>query len=165
MAEFDRVILPGGEGKIRLQVKTEGYQGNLTRTAMVYTNDPGKKRAIIKIKVYVQASIVISPRYVSLYGQQGKNIVKIVDIRAGLERPLSLTPTHSSLSEKVRYKLDEIEEGRRFRIRIENTSDFVGTFYGFLKFKTNYPEKPEITIRIKGKFVEKKKGSKPESAS
>jgi hypothetical protein len=158
VAGFDKVILPGGEGKIRLEVKTEDYQENITKTARVYTNEPGKKPVILTMKAFVKAPIIVSSRYVSLYGSEGESITKVVQIRAALNRPLVLTPALFSLGEKLTYTLEEIEEGKRFRIRFKSVPGLAQTYRGFLKLKTNYPEKPELTIRIKGKFVKKKKG-------
>ena len=40
-SDFDKVIAPGKEGKITLEVaKTDGYKGEITKTATVTTNDP-----------------------------------------------------------------------------------------------------------------------------
>lgn len=40
-SEFDKVIAPGKEGKVILEVKkTDGYKGEVTKNATVTTNDP-----------------------------------------------------------------------------------------------------------------------------
>lgn len=40
-SNFDKVIEPGKEGKITLEIKnTEGYKGEVTKNATVTTNDP-----------------------------------------------------------------------------------------------------------------------------
>jgi hypothetical protein len=40
-SDYDKVIAPGKEGKITLEVKhTEGYKGDVTKNATVTTNDP-----------------------------------------------------------------------------------------------------------------------------
>ncbi len=40
-SDFDKVIAPGKEGKVTLEVKkTDGYKGEVTKNATVTTNDP-----------------------------------------------------------------------------------------------------------------------------
>jgi hypothetical protein len=55
--------------------------------------------------------------------------------------------------------VEEIEKGRRFKIRFISIPGPPQTYHGFLNLKTNYPEKPEINIRIRGRFVTVKKGA------
>ena len=68
---------------------------------------------------------------------------------------MKLTPIQFSLDDKVTYTIEEIEKDRKFRIRFKSIPGPPKTYTGFLKLKTNYPEKPEITVRIRGRFTEK----------
>jgi hypothetical protein len=81
----------------------------------------------------------------------------VIEIRAGLDRPLTLTPSEFNLEEKLTYTVEEIEKGRKFRIRFTSIPGPPQTYQGFLNLETNYPEKPEINIRIRGHFVKLKK--------
>ena len=157
MAEFDKVIPPGGKGKIRLQVKTEGSEGYITKTARVYTNAPGKTVVTLKLKAYIKVSIFVSPRYVALFGREGESITRVVEIKAGLSKPLTLSPIQFNLGEKLTYTLVETEKGKRFQIHFKSIPGQAQTYQGYLKLKTNYAEKPELTIRIRGGFVKKKR--------
>ena len=51
--------------------------------------------------------------------------------------------------------IEEIEKGKKFRIRFKSIPGPPQTYTGFLKIKTNYPEKPEITVRIRGRIGKK----------
>ena len=155
MAYFDKAIPPGGQGKITLSVRTKGYQGALHKTAKVYTNDPDSTLLKLGVKALVKVPIDISPRYVSFYGKEGLTLTRVVEVRAELDRPLKLTPTEFTLSEKLTYTLEEIEKGQRFRIRFTSIPGPHETYRGFLKLKTNYPEKPEITLWIRGRIQKK----------
>lgn len=152
MAYFDKAIPPGGQGKITLRVSTKGYQGALHKTAKVYTNDPYAKLEKLMVKALVKVPIYISPRYVNFYGKVGNTLTRVVEVRAELDRPLKLTPTKFTLSEKLTYTMEEIEKGRRFRIRFTSIPGPHQTYRGFLKLKTNYPEKPEITLWVRGRI-------------
>ena len=55
MVSFDRTIPPGGVGKIKLSMSTEGFQGNIRKRARVYSNDPEAKDAYLSIMAFVKA--------------------------------------------------------------------------------------------------------------
>jgi hypothetical protein len=164
VADFDKAIPPGGEGKIKLRIKTEGYQGAVRKTARVYTNDPTKAMVTLNISASVKAAINISPRYVYLSGIEEKSVAKVVEVSAQLDKALKLTPEQFNLAEKVTYAIEETEAGRKFQIRFASIPGVDKSYRGFLKLKTNYPEKPEITIRISGS-VKNKHPVKPEKPS
>lgn len=152
MSRFDRTILPGGEGNITLQVKTAGYQGKISRGAKVYSNDPSNQPETISIGVFVRVSIRVSPRTVNFRGLPGESITKTINVRSALNKPLSIEPTAFDLDKKVTYKIEPVQEGKNFRIVFTSIPGPAETYHGFLKLKTNYTEKPEITIPIRGKF-------------
>jgi hypothetical protein len=149
VAHFDKAVPPGGEGKIKLTVRTEGYQGAVHKSAMVYTNDPVKKTIRLSLKGFVKVPILVSPRGVRLYGEEGQILTRIVEVRAELDKPLTLTPGHFNLTEKLTYSIEEMEKGKRFQIRFATIPGPPQSYSGFLRLKTNYPEKPEMTIQIK----------------
>ncbi|MBW2117451.1 MAG: hypothetical protein JRF53_07635 [Deltaproteobacteria bacterium] len=156
MAYFDKAIPPGGEGKIRLSVRTRGRQGKISRNARVYSNDPAKSIVRLGIMAFINPSIQLSPPKIYLIGKEDHAITKVVEVRAGLDIPLTLTAGQFNLSEKLTYTIIEIEEGRIFQIRFTSIPGPPQTYRGFLKLTTNYPEKPEITIWIKGRFLKEK---------
>jgi len=156
VAYFDKAIPPGGEGKIRLSVRTRGRQGKVSRKARVYTNDPAKSMVRLTITAFVRPIIHLSTSKIYLKGKEHQSITRAVKIRAGLDRPLALTAGQFNLAGKLTYTITEVEEGRRFRIRFTSIPGPPQTYRGFLKLKTNYPEKPELTIWIKGRFLKEK---------
>ncbi len=155
MAYFDKAIPPGGEGKITLQLKTSGYQGVVQKSARVYTNDPAKNIQKISLKATVRVPIYVSPKHVFLFGPNNERVSKAVQIRAELDRPLVLTPDAFTLDDKVTFSINEMEQGRRFEIVFTTIPGRSQTYQGILKIKTNYPEKPEITIGIRGRIFGK----------
>jgi hypothetical protein len=158
VASFDRTIPPGGEGKITLTVDTKGYQGKIRKSARVYTNDPKTRETTLNLMAFVKEPVYLSPRYVSLRGKEGERITRVVEIKAGLDKPLTLTPDQFNLEGKLTYTVEEVEKGRRFIIRFNSIPGPPQTYQGFLNFKTNYPEKPVINIRIRGRFAKVGKG-------
>ena len=158
MASFDKAILPGGEGKITLLIRTKGYQGTVHWNARVTTNDPSMKEVKLKVKAFVKVPIIISPYNVTFYGKESQSVERVVDITAGLKKPLILSPDGFNLEGKLTYVLEEIEKGRKFKVHFTSIPGPPQTYHGFLNLKTNYPEKPVLNIRIRGRFVKMKKG-------
>jgi hypothetical protein len=155
VASFDRSILPGGEGNITLRINTKGYREAINLGAKVYTNDPRIRISMLSVKAFVKVAIHVSPRTVNIFGTEGQTITQVVEIRAGLDRPLKLIPTRFDLEGKLTYTVDEIEKGQRFSVRFTAISGPPGSYRGSLVFNTNYPENPEITIWIIGRFTKK----------
>jgi hypothetical protein len=111
----------------------------------------------LRIKANVKVPIFMSPRYLYFSGNPERVQTRIVKISAGLDKDLTLTPTQFNLEGKLTYAVEEIEEGRQYQIRFENIPGSMNQYQGFLKLKTNYPERPEVTIRIRARFLARKK--------
>lgn len=119
----------------------------------------------ISISAYVRVAISFpAGRYVAMYGAEGQKMTKAVDIQGQLEKPLELTPSAFSLDDKMNYTLEEIEKGRRFKVTFTNIPGPAQTYRGQLKLKTNYPENPEITIEIMGRFGSRSQGMRNRGA-
>jgi hypothetical protein len=155
---FDRAIPPGGEGKITLQVNTAGFQGPIDKSARVYSNDPANGEVTLRLKAVVQVPILVTPKYVYISGSAEKPITRIVEIKAELDKPLEITPGEFNLEQKVHFKIEEIEKGRKYQVRFESIPGPPQSFQGFLKLKTNYTEKAEMTIWIRGRLTRDGKG-------
>jgi hypothetical protein len=157
VAYFTRAIPPGGKGKITLRVNTRGYRGEIRKRARVYTNDPRKSIEVLNIRAFVKVPIYISSRYVYISGLAGQKITRTVSVRAEENKPLKLEPSYFDLGKRLTYRIEEVKLGRIFKIHFTSIPGPVGTFRGILKLKTNYPEKPQIAIRVRAQF---KKGAR-----
>ena len=153
MASYDRSIPPGGEGKITLKLDTKGYEGKLRKTAIVYTNDPKTQQDMLFIEALIQTPIMISERIISLRGTTQEIITKTVDIRGELNKPLKLDPVEYTLDKKVKFNMEEVAKGEHYRITFTSIPNVGNAYQGLLKFRTNYPEKPEIVIYVRGRFL------------
>lgn len=156
MAAFDKAVPPGGKGNITLKVKTRGYRGPIAKTARVFTNDPRKQKALLTVQAYVKVPIYLTSPYVFFYARENQKVTRVVEIRAELDRPLTLAEEAFDLKDRVTYQLEEVEKGRKYLLRLTMLPGSAEVFQGYLKLKTNYPEKPELTIRIRGKIIKKK---------
>jgi hypothetical protein len=150
VAAFDRAIPPGGEGKVNISVKTSGYDGRHRWGAKVLTNDPAWKSVILEVEALVKPVISVSPKRVSLIGEQDKTVKGTVQIRAMTERPLTLEVVGFSLQNDVTYQIRELEKGKAFDITFSTLPGRKQRCRGFLRLKTNYPERPDVTVFVYG---------------
>jgi hypothetical protein len=150
VARFDRTIPPGGEGKITLEVRTKGYQGEVHKSARVFSNDPKQPQVTIGMKGKVWVPIEVKPRYVRLRGIVGEDVETVVHLRADKKDPLVITLASVSIPERVEVALEETEKGRTYQLKVKNKVEGEVRYAGTLQLTTNYPETPEIVVQIAG---------------
>jgi hypothetical protein len=150
VAQFDRTIPPGGEGKITLQVKTKGYDGIISKSARVLSNDLQNPQTSITIKGKVWTPLRVKPRYVHINGIVGEKVESAVELRGEKKEPLIVELDSVSIPDKVSAELIEIEKGRAYTLKVENKVQEAQKYRGEVKLTTNYPEKPDLTVRISG---------------
>jgi hypothetical protein len=153
VAQFDRAIPPGGEGKITLKLNTKGYEGKVRKAARVYTNDPARQTETITIEAFIRAPILVSPRSVFLQGRVTEALTRSVDIKGDPAKKLKIEPLDFSLNQRVKYSIEELSPGKHYRVSFTSIPNMGNNFQGVLRLKTNYPEKPELQIFVRGRLV------------
>jgi hypothetical protein len=153
VAHFDRAIPPGGEGKITLKFNTRGYEGKVHKSARVYTNDPTDSTDTITIEAFVKTPIVVSPKSVLIQGKMTESLTRSVDIKGDPAKPLKIDPVNFTLNNKLKYSIEEVSAGKHYRINFTSIPSVADHYQGTLRLKTNYPEKPEILIFVRGRFI------------
>jgi putative intracellular protease/amidase len=152
VAEFDALIPPGGEGKITVRIETKGFEGKQRWTVKVFSNDPTWKEAVLDLRANVKPVITITGAPAFLGKRQKNPSPAEVEISTELDRELILVPEQFTLSDKVTYSLAEIEKGKRYKVSFQNVARKHENYKGLLRFKTNFAEKPDVTIWVIGRF-------------
>ena len=96
------------------------------------------------------APIRITPRHVRLNGMLGEKIETIVHLQGNKKEPLEIKLASVSIPDKVAVELQELEEKKIYQLKIKNKINKETRYSGQIKLTTNYPEKPELNIRISG---------------
>jgi len=115
----------------------------------VYSNDPHQKVAILNVRAFVKEPITLSHRHVGIEAPPDGIITKTVMVRAEGVDPLTLEPIRFNLEKHLTYRIEEVEPGTLFKIHFTTIPGPAGNYWGLLKLKTNYPEWPGISIRVK----------------
>jgi len=152
VADFDARIPPNGVGRIKVRIDTKGFDGPERWVVKVFSNDPTWREAALDLRANVKPILTLSGTAVIFKGEKTAGMTREVEISTGLDRPLILTPQQFTLSGKVTYSLSEIEKEKRYRVTLQDVSGKRENYRGFLKLKTNFAEKPEVTIWIIGRF-------------
>jgi hypothetical protein len=90
---------------------------------------------------------------VLLQGTTHEAITKSVDIKGELDKPLKLEPVDYTLERKVKFNIEEITQGKQYRVTFTSIPNAGNYYQGILKIRTSYPEKPELVIFVRGKFL------------
>ena len=152
VVHFDPILPPKGEGKITVKINTKGFEGPERWVVKVFSNDPKWKEAVLDLRANVQPVIIVTDSTVFFSGKKNTSMVREVEVGTGLDRPLILTPEEFTLTGKVTYSISEIEKGKRYRVTFQNVPCETENYRGLLKLKTNFAEKPEVTLWIIGRF-------------
>jgi hypothetical protein len=152
VVDFDSVIPPNGEGNITVKINTKGFEGPERWVVKIFSNDPKWKEAVLDLRANVKPVITITGSPVFFSGKENASVTGEVEISTELDRPLTLTPEQFTLSGKVIYSLLEIEKGKRYQVTFHNVAGEGENYRGYLKLKTNFPEKPDVTVWIIGRL-------------
>jgi hypothetical protein len=159
VAEFDRTIAPGEEGKITATVDTRNFKGGIAKSVRVFTNDAENPQIDLVMKANVRSQVEVDPgyaRFVAVYGEPQKTSVQSVwseeypdlEIRK-VESPYAFV--------KVSYR--EAEEGERLRgvdgrqwqIEVDLDKEApVGPMADFIVLTTNHPKLKTMRIPVSG---------------
>jgi Protein of unknown function (DUF1573) len=152
VVRFDPLIPPKGEGKITVKIDTRGFEGPERWAVKVFSNDPIWKEAVLDIRANIRPVITLTGSPVFFTGKKNDPTTGEVEISTELDKPLIVTPERFTLSGKVTYSVSEIEKGKRYRVTFQKIAGKRENYRGFLKLKTNFEEKPDITLWIIGRF-------------
>jgi hypothetical protein len=131
-----------------LKVNLKGYQGTVTKSATVVSNDPQNSRSVLVVKATVKNLIDLRPAGVSFRGMADQQTEKAIDI-IGASELFYITGVESNLEEKVAYRLETVEEGKQYRLMVSNRLQ-QGSYSGIIKLHTDLAQKRDVSIRITG---------------
>ncbi len=132
-----------------MKLDLKGFQGYVKKTATIVSDDPAHPRVVVSVEGKVEPLIRISPeKSVSFFGTAETVKESVVDLVA-TSKAFHIRSLDDTLEKKAVYKLETVEEGRRYRLRISNNTKH-GNYRGHITLHTDSAEKPELTIWVNG---------------
>jgi hypothetical protein len=154
VAQSDRVIPPGGRGRIVLKADSSGYSGKVRWQTRIYNNDPASPIEMIAMEGTLNPAIVFWPTVVFLKGSPKESVAASVRIEGKLNKRLEIEPLSFNIANQVNYQIVELEPGKVYEVRFMSVPNSAKRYRGLLKLKTGYEEKPQIEIPVWGNFAD-----------
>src|SRR5512140_1343392 len=157
-AEYDRVIGPGQQGRVTLVVETKGFQGSISKNALVLSDDPVAPQITLMVSATVKAMVDVLPsgflRVQAFAGEKASAEVTVVSDDPGFSPALSEAPqpwTSVAVTPVPERELLPNRGRRQFRVRLavgEGAPE--GLIGGVLKLSTGIEKLPLLEIPLSG---------------
>lgn len=157
MADYDKVIPPGQEGKITVKIYGKKIQpGRFNKGWTIATNDPENERFAIHIMGTV-TRVFEQSEQLSLTGFWDEEIRSETVLTNNLDRPIIITGWHwderaleFGLDKKLGVKLEELEKGKKYRVAVwKNPKVEADTYRGDIVLTTDYAEMKEKSLPVR----------------
>jgi hypothetical protein len=148
--DFDPTIPPGGEGKITLKLNLKGYQGDIKKTATVFSNDPQNGKLVVVMQGKVKSLIEVRPTAtITFRGLADQLHDNVLDIAATPPHKFQIEKTETNLEGKIAFAVETAQAGTQYQLKVSNQAK-QGNYSGFIKIYTDLPQKPDLVIRVSG---------------
>jgi hypothetical protein len=158
-SEFTKSVPPGQEGKITLSINTSSFNGAVTKSAEVTTNDPQRERFSLVMSLVIASDsapqgrqigpFIIGPSNQSILrvaqGMSVNGLITITNVAANSIRITNVNPQGESFS----VNLTTLVEGRRYALNFGSTANLpLGSHKQTVKLATDSKEMPELEIHL-----------------
>jgi hypothetical protein len=147
VADYDPAIPPGGEGKVTLRVDLSGYEGEVRKTAVIYSNDPRRPSVTLTLKGKVRTVIEIRPDPVVRFqaGREGTQ-KKTLEIFSE-ERSFQIKKIETEGADWLSHRLEPVVPGRRYLLTL-TVPPMMKTSWAEVRCSTDHPEQPNLRVRV-----------------
>ncbi len=156
--EYDKTIKPGAEGKIVLNVDTKTFQGPISKSALILTDDPEKPQVTVfvlaNVKPFVETLPVGFFRLQALTGETASSSLILASDEPDFKPTKVETPNDyvkatlapAADAEKVAGK-----GASQWKVTITTTADAPeGLLGGYVKVVTGAAKQPELNLAVSG---------------
>lgn len=154
MARFDRVIPPGGEGKVVLEIDTENLSGNISKGLLLGSNDPDWPELRFQLKATVKPLFLVKPESRSLiHINKGEPWSKDFTVKSVDGVPFKITKTKSSTKYfRVTHDSVNLDKKNEYEISIKASTDIpAGRISETVDIFTDTQENLSVKIQLFGK--------------
>jgi hypothetical protein len=156
--EFDKVIKPGGEGKVTLTVDTKNFSGPVSKTALLITDDPSVPQRTLFLSFVVKPFVDAVPyaffKITALTGEAASSDVILVsdepDFKPSkVEAPNSFL--RAALAPVPEKELLKDRGPNQWKVTVSTAPDAPeGLLGGNVKVTTGSKKQPEMDLQVTG---------------
>ncbi len=149
VANYDKVIPPGGTGNINLEIKPFSVVHAFKKKAAVKFNDPDHPETTLLLTGNATKSIDIEPSHIVRFrGSPSDTLTAQVRLVSNLTFPLEITRMENALPDKVEATLKTERPGKVYVIEVKNKCRDGGHYVDTIELFTNVVHKPKIVMRV-----------------
>jgi len=146
-----RVYQPGEEGNIEVSFNPSRFQGAITKTVTILTNDPEKSRYTCKIQADIIVDVMVSPRVLFVQNlKRGENRTETITVSTERLESLDLSGLESD-RDFVNYELVKVD-GKKYEIKVTVDANKIPMdqkrVFANLSYKTNSKGQSDIKTRV-----------------
>lgn len=156
MADYDKVIPPGQEGKVNIKIDGKKlFPGMFEKSFTVKTNDPDNPQFVLTVTGTVKKTFEFSKemRWSGFVDEQFKFEVIVTNL---LPTPINITSARwaddtaaRGLSEKIGLKIETIEKGKKYRLKLWKKKELLPeNFVANIVLTTDFPKIREKSISM-----------------
>jgi hypothetical protein len=150
-ADYDRIIPPGGQGKIVLTVAPFSVLRQFAKHTKVFFNDPDRPQETLSLTGYGEPTIEIQPHHIVRFeGEAGDEMKAQVRFISHLDIPWEISEVTTNIPQYIEVKLRPEQPGKSYILEVKNKSREVGRYAGKIEMKTNAARRPKLIVRVFG---------------
>ena len=149
--ESDRLIPPGGEGRVTLTIAPYSVLRQFTKRTTVFLNDPQHPQLVLTLKGYGKPFIEIQPSHiVRLRGTPEEDLRGQVRFISHLPEPWEITAAHTNIPNDIEVRVIPKEPGRVYVVEVRNKRREAGHYAGVIRLSTTSAKRPRLIMRVFG---------------
>jgi hypothetical protein len=153
VADYDRTIPPGGEGKITLTIKPFSVLRQFRKATRVRINDPEQPLLVFTLHGVAQPFIEIQPSHiVRLRGTPGQDLRGQVRFISHLPTPWQITDYRTNIPDKIEVHLKATQPGKVYVLEVKNKRNVPGPYAGLIELFTTSKQRPRLIVRVFGEL-------------
>jgi hypothetical protein len=158
VADFDKVIPPGQEGRIDVTIHGNKVSpGHVEKNWTVTTNDPENEKVSLTLVGNIVKVFDISAE-IAASGFSNEDLKQEVILTNQLDQPIQITgyrwsdqmQSSQDMADKIGVKIETIEKGRQYRLKVWNKQKLQpGHYLGDLYLTTNFDKLKEKKVMVR----------------
>ena len=142
----------GKQWRVEMLLSNDAKVGALSDYVTIHTDHPKQKLVQIPVSGFVRPVVAVTPPNADFGRIELKEpLRKALNIRNFATEPIKVTGVDPSLPKGIETKLEPLEEGREYQVRIILNPELAkGPFNGKLTIHTDSPKVPTLEVELKG---------------
>jgi hypothetical protein len=153
VAKYDKVIPPGGTGKVTLQIQPFSVLHGFKKKTYVRFNSSDPSSVNLVLTGDAQKSISIEPSHIIRFrGTPKDDLTGQIKLTSSLPFPMEITKVENFQPDKFEATLKTEKPGKVYVLEVRNKYLEDGHYAGMIQLFTNVVHKPKIVIRVIADF-------------